>query len=260
MKKLLTFSILLLLLISLDVSGQDSVRIRWEFSVGGGLSFPAGVYSKKNPEESVIINYTNDSIKQYVGFSKENSGFAKSGWSYNATIKYQLSSGIKLFIVGGEFINPVNTGKITDYLSRVTDLQQEFKESAYKVFYLIPGIEYLHQFNRLSIGLSFHAGYSKTNFPNYKIIYLFETVNPKRFFGHIGPEPYLSSLTIGSGLSITYQPVKRFKISLNTIYQHSNFPYHMSNEVYPAGGGRYEIDDILKVRVINTDVVLSYVF
>jgi len=263
MTKLIIFLNLFLLLIYSDILAQNKIQERWEFSIGGGISFPVGVYSKKNPAESVIINYLtlnpSSSLKQYVGFAKDKSGFAKLGPDYNLEIKYSLNTDLSVKVIAGCFTNPVEAPVISDYLTKLGG-ETKMEESPYRIIYLAPGFEYQRQLNKISLGLSFNAGYSLTNFPYYKFVYLFTTTVPYIFFGNVGPRPDLRSLTMGAGLSITYNLGKRMKIGLNAIYQRSNFPYHMSNQLTPGSGAWYEIDDILKVRVFNTAIKLDYTF
>lgn len=257
MIKLIFFGNLLLFLINSDVLGQEHNQRKWGISIGGGLSFPVGVYSKKNPEESAILDNT-VSFTRIVGFSKEISGFAATGFSYNAEIKYLISSRIKLFVIGGVFTNPVKTNGMANYVTETTDYPINLNESDYRNFYIMPGISYLFSNKNFDFEIKLDAGYSTTDFPYYEFV--FTSLNPPAIFAHDGPQSDLHAFMVGGGMSATYHFGKRIETGFQALYQQANYAYHMSNRAIPGGSQVSEIDDILKVRAINAAVVLSYSF
>jgi hypothetical protein len=244
-------------LIVLNASGQDSKQRLWELSMGGGVSLPVGTYSHKNPSESAIID-NSLSFTRIIGIAKEKSGFAKAGFNYNLEIKYKLSSNFRLSISAGKFINPIETNGMSDYFSQVTR-EVEVVESDYKISYIMPGIGYSYLINNLDFDLNLNAGFSGSDFPYYKFILLF-TTNPHPIFAHDGPEPNLHAFAMGASISVNYNISSRVIVGIEAFYQQSNFAYHMSNHVIPGGSAVFEIDDVLKVRVINTALRLGYVF
>ena len=265
MTKPIIFINLILFLICWDVVAQNDNGRRWEFFIGSGLSFPVGVYSKKNPEKSAILNYLGDnSFKVISGFAKEKCGFAKTGWNYSAGLKYYLSPKFMFVIHAGRFINHVETDRIAKYLTGVTNKNMGFSEPDYELIFFTAGIGYTLSVKKFDINLILNAGYSRSDFPYYEQVLLFTSMPPEYFppviFAHDGPRPDLNSLAVGGGISVYYPIGKRIKTGLQALYQQANFAYHMSNHAIPGGSETFEIDDILKVRVINADLVLSYVF
>jgi hypothetical protein len=246
--------------LTFNTSGQIDKSNRLEISVGGGLSLPIGSYGKKNPSKSAIY-VANAPLPTVKGFDKSKSGFAKTGFDYNIEVKYKLSSCLKLLLLSGTYSNPVETAGMSDFLTNLNGYREtKVEENSYRIFYITPGIGYYSSLNKLNFGLDLFMGYSMTAFPYYKFVLLYTTVDPPIIFAHDGPEPNLNAFILGSSLSATYNLTDRSKVGIVVSYQGANFSYHVSPRSIPGGDAVYDYTNILKVRVINTGVMLGFNF
>ena len=253
-------NLFILSILTYNTFGQIDKSNRLEISVGGGLSLPIGSYGNKSPTKSAIY-VVNAPLPTVKGFDKGKSGFAKTGFDYNIEVKYKLSSCLKLLLLSGTYSNPVETTGMSDFLSNLNGYREtKVVENSYRIFYITPGIGYYYSLNKLNFGLDLFMGYSMTEFPYYKFVLLYTTVDPPIIFAHDGPEPNLNAFTLGTSMSATYKLTDRFKVGLVVSYQGANFSYNVSPRSIPGGDAVYDYTDILKVRVINTGVTLGFSF
>ncbi|TAL66505.1 MAG: hypothetical protein EPN88_08320 [Bacteroidetes bacterium] len=252
------FNIIILSLVTFNTLGQQVKYTKFDISLVGGSSLPVGSYGNKSPSKSAI--YVNGS--QVKGFAKGKSGFAKMGYYYNAEIKYKLSSSLKLLILIDTYSNPIETDGMSDFMTQLYgNKETKVEEESYRFFYINPGVGYYYSLNKFDFGFNIFMGYSITNFPYYKVVYLFSMANPPLIFAHVGPRPNLDAFTLGTSLSATYHIFNRFRIGIDVLYQRANFAYNMSPELIPGGGGaNLTFSDILKVRVLNTGLKIGYCF
>ena len=83
-------------------------------------------------------------------------------------------------------------------------------------------------------------------------------LDPPPIFANVATSSDLHAFTFGSSISAGYKITQNIKIGIDAIYYHANFPYHMSNAETPGGSQVFEISDVLKVKVINIGIKLSY--
>lgn len=261
MKALSCLIIYLLSFLTIKVSAQTEKTNKFEFSLSSGLSLPVASYGRKDVNKSAIyiINAPLPSVK---GFDKGKSGFAKTGFDYNFEVSYKLSKSLKVLLRAGTFSNSVETNGMSEFLTQLYDGREiKVEEGAYKYLYITPGIGYYYSFKKFDFGLDFLVGYSVTEYPYYKFVYLFTTVNPPIIFAHLGPKPNLSSFTMGTLLSASYNITDRLILGINFVYQGANFKYSVQPSSYPGGGGtNFDYSDILKMKVLNTGFKLGYSF
>ena len=134
-------------------------------------------------------------------------------------------------------------------------------KKAITIFYILPpGIGYHYSLKPFDFGLDLLTGYSKTNYPYYKFVLLFTTVDPPVIFAHEGPQPDLGAFTFGSYFSAAYNLLKQFKVGIVVSYQSTNFSYKVSPRSIPGGSTSFDYSDILKVRILNTGIKIGYSF
>jgi len=245
--------------LAFNVLGQDEKPTKFEISFGGGLSLPVGSFAKGNPTESAILD-KNVSFTRIIGFSKKKNGFANSGFNYNMSIRYKIFPSLRLLFLSSKFVNSVKSNSITNYLIQPYNKDQLFEESDYKILIFTPGIAYVYTLNKIDCSFNLYLGYSTAKYPYYKFILLYTMLDPPPIFGNVASSPDLHAFTFGSSISANYKITQNFEIGIDAIYYSTNFPYHMSNGEVPGGSQVFEISDVLKVKVINIGLRLSYSF
>lgn len=245
--------------LTFEVSAQTEKTKNFEVSLSSGLSIPIASYGKKDPGRAAIyiINAPLPSVK---GFNKGISGFAKIGVDYNLEVKYKLSSSLKLLLRTGTFSNSVETNGMSEFMTLLLDNREtRVEEGAYNYLYITPGIGYYYSLKNFDFGLNLLVGYSRTNYPYYKFVYLFTTVYPPIIFAHLGPRPNLNAFTLGSVLSANYNISDHISIGINLAYQSANFKYEVQPSSYPGGGStNFDYSDILKTRVLNCGLKFGF--
>ena len=260
MKALACLITLFLLFLTTNISGQNEKAKKFGISISSGLSIPTETYGKKDPEYSAV--YVDKGILQSIrGFEKAKSGFAKTGFDYNFEINYKIASSLKLLLRTGRFSNSVETNSMSEFVTQVYDNKEtRVEEDNYRFLYITPGISYLYSINNFDFGADVTMGYSMTDYPYYKFVLLFTTVNPPIILAHDGPQPDLGAFTIGSSLFANYKLFGQFKVGFILSYQRSNYKYNLSTRSIPGGSTFFLYSDILKVRVLNTEFKISYNF
>jgi hypothetical protein len=231
----------------------------WEISLGGGFSFPIGVFSNNSASSAAILD-KNVSATRVIGISKTKNGFAELGLCYNLSIKYKIAPSFRLLFLANRFVNPVQTNGLTTYLTQTHNLDIEYWESDYKMICFTPGIGYEHSLSDFIIEAGIYMGYSFAQYPYYKFILLYTMLDPPPIFAHEGSKNAIHGLTIGGSISVAYRVSGKFNIGIDAIFNSSNFKYKMSNTMIPGGSQVFEISDVLKVRVIGTILRFGYSF
>mgnify|MGYP000532151001 CR=1 FL=1 len=255
MKQLVT---ILILIIAgyLSLTAQSGLPKQWTFSLSSGGAIPVGIYGKNDAANAAI--YMPDIQNPWIiGLDKEKSGFAKTGYYYNAEIKFRFNHGIAVFLRSGQFKNSVQTDGISQFLTEKFALQK-LEHVDYEVFYITPGLEYSRQFNNFNVGLSAFAGSSNCNYPYYKSILLYITTDPPPTWGHEGKRPNLKALCIGSLLNLDYRITSRFLMGLEVMYQKADFKYEMTTRTIPGFSPNPTIQNTLKLSVVNIGLKIGY--
>jgi hypothetical protein len=260
MKVLFWWIIFALSFLTFNASGQEIKSKKLDISIGVGLSVPIASYAKKDPSKSAIyiIDAPLPSVK---GFDKGESGFAKTGFDYNFEIKYKLSNSLRFLLRTGTYSNSVETQGMSEFLTHLFgDREIRVEEGDYSFLYITPGIGYNYSLKKFDFGLDLLMGYSRTNYPYYKFVLLFTTVNPPIIFAHDGPQPDLGAFTVCTSLSATYKIFNQLRVGMILSFQNVNFSYNVSPRSIPGGSTSFDYSDILKVRVLNTGIKIGYGF
>lgn len=259
MKAHLCFIVIVLSFLT-NISGQNVNTRKFGISVSSGLSIPIGSYGKKDPEYSAIY-FDRQVIQSIRGFEKSKSGFAKTGIDFNFEINYKITSTLKLLLRTGTFSNSVETKSMSEFVTHVyDDKETKVEEDDYRFLYITPGIKYLYSLGKLDFGADITLGYSRTNFPYYKFVLLFTSVDPPVILAHDGSRPNLGAITVGSSLTTDYKILNQLKVGLSLSYQRSDFRYNLATRSIPGGSTVFLFSDILKVRTLNTALRISYSF
>jgi hypothetical protein len=251
------FSLIISLFITPFVSGQIEKINKLDLAFNFGSSLPVASYGKNNPTQSAI--WTGSTIK---GFAKSKNGFAKIGYEFKLEAKYKINTFLKAIMLIGTYSNSVSTNKMSNYLTS-TNYNQEIRaeEVNYRYYYLTPGIEYYYSFKNIELSFNLFCGYSISQYPYYKFILLYTTVDPPVIFAHDGPRPNSGSLLWGSTLSTLINLSNRFKIGLDIQYQMASYSYNVYPRSIPGGSPhQFDFTDKLNVRVFNIGPKFAFCF
>jgi len=263
MKKLTILSVLILSgYTSLFAQDELPKPKRWSFSLSGGAAIPVGSYGKNDAVNAAIYlpDRPDAPIRYIIGFDKAKSGFAKTGYYYNADVQFKFNSGIFLSLRVGQINNPVQENVLSDFLTELSNGEVKVEHVDYSIFYIMPGIGYAKQFNNFDVGLSVFAGTANCNYPYYKGILLFTTTDPPEIWAHDGKRPNLNAFMIGSLLHLDYNITPKFAIGFEVMYQKADFGYEMTIRTIPGGSQNSTIEDIIKLNVVNIGIKIGYRF
>jgi hypothetical protein len=258
MKKIYLLSILIqICAISFICIGQTEKQNKFSLSLTSGPSFPIFSNAKHDPAKSAIL--TGSWIE---GFSKTKSGFANIGIGVNLEANYRINSSLKIILLCGTYSNSVATQEMSDYLT-LNNSNQEIKaeEKNYRYVYFAPGIGYIYLIKKIELSLNIFGGYAISQYPYYKFILLYTTVNPPIIFAHDGPQPNIGSFIWGSCLSASYKISNRFNIGIDIQYQMASYSYNVYPRSIPGGSPhQFDFSDKLKVRVFNIGPKIEFCF
>jgi len=258
MKKAFLFSILILIGTFTSIcTGQAENQKKFSLSITSGPSLPVFSYSKHNGSNSAI--WTGTWIE---GFSKAKSGFAKTGFEYHLNADYKINSFLKFTLMFGSFSNPVATKEMSDYLTWANSNNEiKAEEEKYKYYYFTTGLGYYRTIKNIEINYSLFCGYSISQYPYYKFILLYTTVDPPIIFAHDGPQPNLGSFLWGTSLSTLFNISQRLKFGLHIQYQMASYSYNVYPRSIPGSSPhQFDFSDKLKVRVINIGPKIEFCF
>lgn len=247
-------AIIFLLLSSHQSFCQEVKTKRWTFLVGSGVATPVGSYRNDNAYSAAL--YFPEPPNFLLGFDKSKSGFAKPGYYLNTEVQFKLRSGVFFLLRGGKAVNTVNTKELSDFLTNWFGAQ-EFQHVDYSLKYLTSGVGFIKTLNDFDIGFDIFVGYANCNYPYYKSIL---QNNSAEFWAQDGDQPTLESPTFGSQVFLHYTLLTNLSIGLDCSFQIAQFDYKISNRKIPGGSNIYEIEDTLKVALVNIGISLGYKF
>jgi hypothetical protein len=258
MKNFITLTVLMLIL-SLDLLGQDDIYNRFSISVSGGRAIPLGSFGNKDIINSAIYTLEDVQNPWLIGIDKSKSGFAELGYFVNLEMKFMLSQSFGLRLRTGYTFNSVWTEGITQFLtSRYAN--QRFEHDDYKIFHIAPGLGYEKKLGNFNLGMGVYSGLALTNYPYYQSILLYTPANPPRIWAHDGEQQTLKSLLISGALNIDYKVTSKLTWSIECALQSSNFNYSIRTRIIPGGNPNPEMNDRLKTSNLNVGLKLQYNF
>jgi hypothetical protein len=160
----------------------------------------------------------------------------------------------------GKIVNTVHNEILSDFLTLKFDTPVSLVHDDYKFNYLSPGFGFARTHKNFEFGFDIFFGYSDCTYPYYKGIRLNSNTDPKIIWAHSGDRPTLESLTFGSEAFLRYSLLKHLLIGLACSFQAAQFNYKISNKQIPGGSNVFEIEDTLKVKLINVGLSLGYKF
>lgn len=241
------------------LSAQIELAKPWTFSLGVGMAAPVGTYGKNDAPTAAVYapNVPNPWI---IGLNKTKSGFAKTGYYYNADLRYNFTGNIAFFIRTGQCINSVDTKILSNFLTELDKGTVAVEHVNYDIFYFTPGIEYYKTIKNFNVGLNLFTGLAQCKYPYYKWILLYTTTDPPIYWAHEGARPNLNALIIGSSLDINYKITSNIIMGFEAMYQRANFKYEMRTRAIPGGSNIGEIHDTVKLATVNIGFKIGYKF
>lgn len=257
--KLTSFKIavIFLLLSSLSSFSQELKKKKWNFMVSSGAAIPVGSYGNANASSAAIIPQPQNFL---AAFDKGKSGFANIGYYINAETQFRLKNGLFFLLRGGRIVNTVSTESLSDYLTQRFATPVSVAHDDYRINYIAPGIGFSKTFKTIEFGFDIFIGYANCNYPYYKGVKLNSNTDPKIIWAHSGARPNLESVTLGNGAFLHYKLLKHLTIGLDCSFQFTQFDYKISNREIPGGSNIYEVEDTLKVALVNIGISLGYKF
>lgn len=239
---------------------------RFSISLIGAAAIPVGSYSSMDADAAAIFLDPGDP-SDFVGFSKETSGFAETGYSINLDIRYRLLNKWYVNARVGYFENGINASPMEDWLEEQIfesngGRQQNvtFDHDDVVVSYFAPGLGYMYQKGKLAVDIGVFAGWGRCNYPGF-LVSIEHLPDEFHYFGQTGETPNLSSFVFGSFVSVNYWISNRIKLGIDFSYLQAGFDYTMTNVSYPGGGspGR-PFDDTVLIKLLNPGFKVGYAF
>ncbi len=246
--------LLIFMLMSLGVGAQTKGKLN--FSVGGGIAFPVGVFAKKDMEAAAI--YVPDRVPPAVAsIAKSQSGFAKAGYYYHAELGYSFTKQFYAFVRSGTSVNPISVSEMSTFFSGLDGLEQQFSHEDNVLFSALPGLGYFIDKDPWKFSVGVFAGYGKVNYPYYEDHFVFTQTDI--IWAHSGSRPDLRSWVSGGMMKTTYN-IKKITISFEALFQRADFDYEIYPKTIPGGSQSETFSDTLKTRILEAGLTFGYTF
>jgi hypothetical protein len=244
----------LLIFILMSFGAEAQIKKKLTFSVSGGAALPIGIFAKKDVEAAAI--YDPDRVPPAVAsIAKSKSGFAKTGYYYQAELSYLLSQHLFAFVRTGTSVNPISVSEMDAFFSSLNGLEQRFSHEDNVLFSVTPGLGYFINKESWKFSFGMFAGYGRVKYPYYENRFVF--TQSDIIWAHSGARPDLSSWVSGGMMKTEYK-IKKCSIGLEVLFQRANFDYEIYPKTIPGGSQSETFSDTLKSRILQAGLTFGY--
>lgn len=230
---------------------------RFSIEASGGVAIPVGDFGKNSAD--AIEPHPEFGSDWIIGFAKEKSAFAKTGYFVDLSLGYRVSKVLSINMHIGRNSNPVDSETLSELRSQNGQFPHQIDHQDYNMDYVLPEVQLQKSFQSSQLKLMVAMGLTRLIHPKY-VSYLEYINNPDLTVWKTvneGEDPTSSLVRIST--SFEQAIIKAFTIGISVSYNSARFDYIQTTSFVP-GTPNPSFYDKIHTQTINLGISLGYHF